>query len=351
MLVLGISESGRLVQQNDGGILEDGPCKSDALLFPTGEIDALGPQHRVHALWQLFQNIVALGRPERLHHLFSGRIRPGGADIFKNAGLQQLTVLKHKGDAIHQLLLGDLRNRNASNADRPLLHIPKPGNQSGGGGFSAARSTYQSHSFPLRDLERQVKERGRFGARIGKGHIPELHIIPIRYPCKRVLHHGSLCQQGVNPPHRFLRHHPVCAGKQDFIEDAGTSGSKQDVKNQIQQELAVLFRANQEDTCRNQHSKGGVDDDIKGHHRPLAGERVFRYIVLVVHDSGVKALKGVDRLLEHLDHRDTAYILHRLIVHLFRSVLVFPHIGHGFLAGHQHLYHKPRNQQKNGQAA
>ena len=65
----------------------------------------------------------------------------------------------------------------------------------------------------------------------------------------------------------------------------------------------------------------------------------------------IKSFKRIYRLLEHLDHRDTAYILHRLIVHLFRSVLVFPHIGHGFLAGHQHLYHKPRNQQKNGQAA
>lgn len=52
VFVLGISEGGRLVQQNDGGILEDGPCKSDALLFSTGEIDALGPQHGVHALWQ-----------------------------------------------------------------------------------------------------------------------------------------------------------------------------------------------------------------------------------------------------------------------------------------------------------
>ena len=196
-----------------------------------------------------------------------------------------------------------------------------------------------------------MRERGRFAARIGKGHIPELHIIPVRYPGERVLYHRSLCQQGVNPPHRFLRHHPVCAGKQDFIEDAGTAGSKQDVENQIQQKLAVLFRSNQEDTGRDQYGKGGVDDDIEGHHRPLTGERVFRYIVLVVHDSGIKALKGVDRLLENLDYRDAADILHRFIVHLFGSVLVFPHIGHGFFAGHQHLHHKPRNQQKNGQAA
>ena len=34
-----------------GGILEDCPRKSDALLLPAGEIDALGSQHRVHALW------------------------------------------------------------------------------------------------------------------------------------------------------------------------------------------------------------------------------------------------------------------------------------------------------------
>ena len=45
----------------------------------------------------------------------------------------------------------------------------------------------------------------------------------------------------------FLRHHTVCAGKQDFIENASTAGSKQDVENQIQQELAILFRANQKD--------------------------------------------------------------------------------------------------------
>ena len=56
-------------------------------------------------------------------------------------------------------------------------------------------------------------------------------------------------------------------------------------------------------------------------------------------------------MLENLDYWDAANILYRFIVHLFRSVLVFSHIGHRFLAGHQHLYHKPRNQQKDGQAA
>ena len=232
-----------------------------------------------------------MGGLERLQYLVPGCIRPGGTDIFQDAGLQQPAVLKYKSNALHQFPLGNLRNRDASNADRPFLHIPKPGNQSGGSGLSTARSAYQSHSFPLRDLERQVRERGRFAARIGKGHIPELHIIPIRYLGKRILYHRRLCQQGVNPPHRFLRHHTVCAGKQNFIEDAGTPGSKKNVENQIQQKLAVLFRANQEDASRNQYSKGGVDDDIEGHHRPLTGERVFRYIVLVVHDSGVKALK------------------------------------------------------------
>lgn len=89
----------------------------------------------------------------------------------------------------------------------------------------------------------------------------------------------------------------------------------------------------------------------KGHHRPLTGERVFRYVVLVVHDSGVKALKGVDRLLKNLNYRDTTDILYRFIVHLFRSILVFSHIRHRFFVGHQHLYHESCNQQKNGQAA
>ena len=51
VLVFRVSESGGLIQQNDGGILEDCPRKSDALLLPAGELDALGSQHRVHALW------------------------------------------------------------------------------------------------------------------------------------------------------------------------------------------------------------------------------------------------------------------------------------------------------------
>ena len=92
-----------------------------------------------------------------------------------------------------------------------------------------------------------MRECGRFAAWIGKSHIPELHIVLIRYPRGLVFHHRSLCQQRINSSYRFLRHHTVCAGKQDFIENASTAGSKQDVENQIQQELAILFRANQKD--------------------------------------------------------------------------------------------------------
>ena len=49
VLVLGISESGRFVQQHDRSIFEDRPRKSDALLLPAGEIDTLGSQHRIYA--------------------------------------------------------------------------------------------------------------------------------------------------------------------------------------------------------------------------------------------------------------------------------------------------------------
>ena len=84
---------------------------------------------------------------------------------------------------------------------------------------------------------------------------------------------------------------------------------------------------------------------------PLTGERVFRYVVLVVHDSGVKALKGVDRLLKNLNYGiPRTYSTASLFI-CSEASWYFRHIRHRFFVGHQHLYHESCNQQKNGQAA
>ena len=72
--------------------------------------------------------------------------------------------------------------------------------------------------------------------------------------------------------------------------------------------------------------------------------RKFRILRLRHHVSMVY------RLLEHLYHGNASDVLYRLIIHLLRGILIFSHIGHGFLVGHKHLHHKPRNQQEYGQA-
>lgn len=69
--------------------------------------------------------------------------RPAGRHgYFQQGILEELRVLKDKGDPLYQGLLADLLNINAANQNTALSCIIKAGNELRCGGFAAAGSVY-----------------------------------------------------------------------------------------------------------------------------------------------------------------------------------------------------------------
>ena len=66
IFILGISESGRLVQNYNGGVLQNGAGDGDALALSAGELFARVSRRRIPAVLQPADELLALGRPRRM---------------------------------------------------------------------------------------------------------------------------------------------------------------------------------------------------------------------------------------------------------------------------------------------
>ncbi len=71
VFIFRISKCGCFIQQYHRGVFQDCAGKGDPLHFTTGKIDSICPDRRVCALWQLFQNIVALCQMECLENILA----------------------------------------------------------------------------------------------------------------------------------------------------------------------------------------------------------------------------------------------------------------------------------------
>ena len=76
-LALGVQIAGRLVQDQDRGILQDGPRDRHPLALAAGELDPPLADQRVISLRQPLDELVGMGPPRRRLHLRRPRRRAG----------------------------------------------------------------------------------------------------------------------------------------------------------------------------------------------------------------------------------------------------------------------------------
>ncbi len=142
VFVLRVREGGGLIQNDDRRVLQNGPCQRDALVLAAGEIGAAAAHHGIKTVGEPVDDLPALRGFGGAQDLFPRGVRPGGTDIFQQGVLEELRVLKDKGNLLYQGLLADLPNINAANQNTALSCIIKAGNELRCGGFAAAGSAY-----------------------------------------------------------------------------------------------------------------------------------------------------------------------------------------------------------------
>ena len=252
MLVLRVSEGGGLVQHHNGGVLQNGPGQGDALLLPAGEVNAPGAHHRVQPLGQFFQDVIALGGMGGGKHLLPGGIRPGSPDIFQQALLEQPGILKHKGHLPHEGGAVQLPHVCAAYGDAAAVHIPKPGDQAGGGGLAPAGGTHQSHHLSGLDGKTHILQRGPVRAGVGEGHMVKGHGV-VRQPLLGLrLLHGLLAQDLIQAADGLVGLHHRLTHIHDAVDHLAAGGGEQGIEDKIHQRGSHIPTGGDEQRRRDQ---------------------------------------------------------------------------------------------------
>ena len=122
VLILGISEGGRLVQNHNGGVLQNGAGDGDALTLPAGELLARVSGRRIPAMLQPADKFFALGRLSSRQHLLVRGPRTPQPDVLFQGAVKEEVVLRDETDGLGELLQRELAD---------VLSHPKTGRSAG----------------------------------------------------------------------------------------------------------------------------------------------------------------------------------------------------------------------------
>ena len=93
-----IERAGRLVEQQDRRVLQEGAGERDALALAAGEAPAAGADDGVVAVRQPHDEVVRRRGLGRRDDLLVGRVRPAEGDVGPHGVVEQDHVLAHHGD-------------------------------------------------------------------------------------------------------------------------------------------------------------------------------------------------------------------------------------------------------------
>ena len=268
-------------------------------------------------------------------HLLPGGVRPGGPDIFQQALLEQPGVLEHKGHPFHEGGAVQFPHVRAAHGDSAAVHIPESGNEARRGGLASAGGPHQGDHLTGPDRKTHILQRGPAGAGVGEGHMVKGYGVAGRLLLSLRLLHGLLAQDLIQPADCLIGLHHRLAHIHDAVDHLAAGGGEQGVEDKIHQRRAHISAGGDQQHRRDQQRKGPVD---KGEEAGLAGSAAHGVLagqVAVILNGSVEGLEGVDRLLEHLYHRNAPDILHRLAAHALDLLLIAVEEAGIFAAHHQ----------------
>ena len=99
---LGVQRAGRLVEDQDRGVLEDGAGDRDALTLAAGQRRAALADHEGIAAFLAHDELVRFRELGRALDLRVGGVRLADADVVGDRAVEQAGILEHDGDRVAQ---------------------------------------------------------------------------------------------------------------------------------------------------------------------------------------------------------------------------------------------------------
>ena len=157
-LALGVQRRGRLVEDEDGRIGQDGAGDGDALPLSAGQFDAPFAGDGLEAFRELLDELEGVGLLGRLADLLHGGVRPAVRDILRDGPVEQEGLLGHVGDLPPQRDLGDFRNVLPVDADASFLDVRETQEQFREGGLAGTGPADEADALSGGDGHREVFE-------------------------------------------------------------------------------------------------------------------------------------------------------------------------------------------------
>ena len=140
-----IDGAGRLIENHDRAVREDGPGNGQKLPLSLGQIRRPLLQPEMIPARQGVDKGVCSGRPGRFHHLFISCPQSSVTDIFHDAAGKQPRILKNQAEYGPEVFPRHLPDIYAAHADFTVVHIIEAQQQIDQGGFSCTGGADDSH--------------------------------------------------------------------------------------------------------------------------------------------------------------------------------------------------------------
>ena len=154
VLVLRVHVGGGLVQEDHRRVLHHGPGDGDALALAAGQVRAALADHGVVAVGQRRDEVVAAGLLRRGDHVLHRRVGRAEADVVGDGVAEQVDVLEHEGEVLHQAVHVVVPHVAPAQGHRPGVRVPEPGQQVDQRGLAAAGGADDGGGGPFGDVQR-----------------------------------------------------------------------------------------------------------------------------------------------------------------------------------------------------
>ena len=160
-----IERTGGFIEQQDGGIAQDGAGDGEALALAARQARAGFAEEAVDAIGELAQESVGMGGFSGGPDFGFGRVGAAIADVFEGAGGKDHGFLWHDGHAGADLFGVGGGERYAIEADLAFFRIVEALDKLEQRRFAGTRGADDGDGFARGDIEREIDQRGAFGLR------------------------------------------------------------------------------------------------------------------------------------------------------------------------------------------
>ena len=169
---LDVQAGHRLIQNQDGGIANEGAGDGDALLLSAGESRAAFADDRVITIFQFADELVGIGGPGRRPNLLLAGLRFAVGNVFVDGRSEENGLLEDDADLSSQGFAPIMPDVHAVNTDETRLWFVEAQEQADDSGFARSGGTHQSQPLTRRNPKGNIPQHF-FAVAVIKGNVVE----------------------------------------------------------------------------------------------------------------------------------------------------------------------------------